>query len=452
MMKKYLLSAVSMVLAAIIAMWPCSVLAFHNGGAGFCEGCHTMHNSVTPGTTPKFSPGQSSVNAGVSSWSGTPLNRAGAAGNTPSPFLLRGSDDSSTCLNCHAQKGVPYRVLSVDGNVNINPGGDFYWLSLTVTYTSMENGASYVIQGQDHGHNVIAKDYGMVADSGFKNAPGGTYPSSALTCTSCHDPHGHVNGGAQNGQKPVSMSGSYGCSNPPSGTICGNYRLLGDTHYKGNSLFPFTFTYGAPMAAADNSPAYNFAETADNRHHVDYGTRMYPPYDDISQWCENCHPWGQFAHHPVTGTSAEGVPLLYNAYIASGNLSNKVTNASGAWLSLVPFERIISSPSQLNGENTSGPTPSNPGFPSCLTCHRAHASAFEWATRWDTRATFLANSVPGAIYNGDIEHSSYGAYVANAPYYGRDIKTLFGPYQRQLCNKCHVLDFDDVTGFLPSIY
>ncbi len=430
---------------------PGGVHAFHNGGAGFCEGCHTMHNSISPGTVTRFSPGQSSTNGGVRGWDGEPVNRGGSIGNTPSPYLLRGSDDSSTCLNCHAQKGVPYRVLSVDGNVNIDPGGDFYWLSLTVTYTSLENGTAYVIKGQDHGHNVIAKDFGLAADTNFTNAPGGTYPSSALTCTSCHDPHGQANGGTGNRQKPVSGSGSYG-GTPPADTIFGNYRLLGDTHYKGNSLASYTFSNGAPMAAADNSPAYNFAETADNRHHVDYGTYMYPPYDDMSLWCENCHPWGQFAHHPVTGTAAEGVPLLYNAYIATGNLLNKTTNAAGAWLSLVPFERIISRPSQLNGENTSGPTPSVPGFPSCLTCHRAHASAFDWSTRWDTRATFLVNSVPGPVYDAALEHSPYGAYIVNAPYYGRDIKTVFGKYQRQLCNKCHVLDFNDKTGYLPSLY
>ena len=452
-MKKHLLNAVFAVLAAVVVIVarPGSVHAFHNGGAGFCEGCHTMHNSISPGTTPKFSPDQTSIN-GVKNWYGTPVNPKGSVSNAVSPFLLRGSDDSSTCLNCHAQKGMPYRVLSVDGNVNINPGGDFYWMSLTVTYTALENGISYLINGQDHGHNVVAKDFDMAADTNFTNAPGGDYPSSALMCTSCHDPHGQVNGGTGRGQKPVSMSGSYGCSNVHSGTICGNYRLLGDTHYKGNSLAPYTFSYGAPMAAADNSPAYNFAETADNRHHVDYGTHMYQPYNDMSLWCENCHPWNQFAHHPVAGTSAEGVPLLYNSYIATGNLLNKTSNATGAWLSLVPFERIISKPSQLNGENTNGPTASIPGFPSCLTCHRAHASAFEWSTRWDTRTTFLANSVPGPTYDPNTEYSPYGAYVVNAPYYGRDIKKTFGPYQRQLCNKCHVLDFDDRTGYLPKLY
>ncbi len=427
---------------------------------GFCEGCHSVHNSVSPGTAPKFSPTQSSTNGGVSSWTGTPVNPNGTAGNGPNEFLLRGSDDSSTCLNCHAQKGVPYRVLSVDGNVNNNPAGDFYWLSLTVTYTALENGSTYVIKGQDHGHDVIAKDFGLTSSTIFANAPGGTYPASALMCTSCHDPHGRVNGGTKNGSKPISGSGSYG-GTAPSGTILGNYRLLGDNDYQGNSLAPYTFTYAAPMAAADSNPAYNFSETADNKHHVDYGTLAHSTstgYSDMSNWCENCHPWQLFAHHPVSPAEGSLNNSYYNVYIATGNLKGA---SSYAWLSLVPFERTVTGVTQLNGETQQGAPSGQKCYPSCITCHRAHASAFQRATRWDTRATFLTNSIPGGIYNTTTEYSPYGAYIANAPYYGRPINEIttnayynsYGPnpYQRQLCNKCHSLDFDDYNGYLPGL-
>jgi nitrate reductase cytochrome c-type subunit len=70
----------------------------------------------------------------------------------------------------------------------------------------------------------------------------------------------------------------------------------------------------------------------------------------------------------------------------------------------------------------------------CLTCHRAHASAFNDATRWDMTHELLAESWPTAA-----NLVTMGA-VANSPYYGRDIAADFGDYQRSLCNKCHVKD------------
>ena len=55
--------------AMVLALAASRAAAFHSGGVGACEGCHTMH--VRPD--------------GVASGS----------------YLLRGSDASSTCLTCH---------------------------------------------------------------------------------------------------------------------------------------------------------------------------------------------------------------------------------------------------------------------------------------------------------------------------------------------------------------
>ena len=60
-----------------------TAFAFHSGGVADCAGCHAMHN--TP-------------NAAVS---------GGAPGSaTGGPMLLTGSDQSSTCLNCHASNAT----------------------------------------------------------------------------------------------------------------------------------------------------------------------------------------------------------------------------------------------------------------------------------------------------------------------------------------------------------
>ena len=70
----------------------------------------------------------------------------------------------------------------------------------------------------------------------------------------------------------------------------------------------------------------------------------------------------------------------------------------------------------------------------CLTCYRAHASAFDNITRWDMEHELLAEGWPTAA-----NLTAMGA-IANADYYGRDIATDFGDYQRSLCNKCHAKD------------
>ena len=50
-----------------------TAFAFHAGGVAHCDGCHSMHNS--------------------------PEN---PVAGTPNSQLLKGTDASSTCLNCHA--------------------------------------------------------------------------------------------------------------------------------------------------------------------------------------------------------------------------------------------------------------------------------------------------------------------------------------------------------------
>lgn len=185
-----------------------AALAFHDGGVAHCDGCHSMHNS--------------------------PEN---PVSGTPNNLLLKGSDASSTCLNCHAGSGS-YHILSTDAS-NWSPGGDFFWL--TQSYTNSNWSGSITSDPDNMGHNVIAVDFGLTVDGTNTQAPGGTYPASTLGCDSCHNPHGQVNGGTANGQLPISVSGSYG-DVPVPGTIAGNYRLLRDSYEAG-------FSADAPIAA-----------------------------------------------------------------------------------------------------------------------------------------------------------------------------------------------------------
>lgn len=364
--------------------------SFHDGGVGSCDNCHSMH--------------------------GAKVDVAA---------LLVASDPSSVCLNCHAGPGGADNpsVNSPDGSA-MTPGGDFYWLTKPFAWSGGSSSAD------SHGHNVIALDFNLGQDPRLVS-PGGTYRSEYLGCTSCHDPHGKAAGGTKSGALPVSVSGSYG-ELPADSTRQGNYRLLGDSHYEGGSAAqPFQFSHDAPVAR--QNIVNRFGES--DGSHVDYGTGM-------SEWCGNCHESilsdnhsgaGDLVH-PIgsTGTLSNESVSMYNSYINTGDL---VANSPGtgdiatAYLQFVPFERETSDQQLLDPASKEGPNTNSKIM--CLTCHRAHASAFRSIGRWDFDAVLLADSHPGpgdvGVSGNDVQYS----------YYGRNISNEFGSGQGPFCEKCH---------------
>lgn len=373
------------------------VFAFHEGGVGYCEGCHKMHGS----SKEDVQDSHQMINEG--------------AGNY---YMLKGSDPSSTCLKCHAEEGAYYSVLSKHGS-QYTPGGDFYWLKKT--FTSTVAGKLYKSEGDNHGHNIVAVDYGLTADNRMTSAVGGVYPSSAMACTACHNPHGTRGGNSLN-RGTVSVSGSYG-EIAPEGTIAGNYRLLGGTGYNGGNLAGVNFTYPAPIAVTNPE---NWTETDAN--HPAYGTGM-------SEWCGNCHNAliNSDRKHPSGDNAKLSSTVIsnYNSYVKTGNIAGTQANS---YTALIPFELGTSDKSLLDPSSSAGPDMNGKANVMCLTCHRVHASAFQDIGRWDFQATYIADSHP---QNGDSGVT--GDDVINS-YYGRDMIAEFGKYQRQLCNKCHMQD------------
>jgi hypothetical protein len=368
--------------------------AFHDGGVATCDGCHTMHNSVD----------------------GAAVANGGTVGTGVSTWLTLGSDPSSTCLNCHNGTGS-YHVNSTDGSA-ATPGGDFYWLTKTFTWNS--HGAKES-KGDDHGHNVIAADFGLTQDGTLATAPGGTYSSAFLGCNSCHDPHAVKNGGTKGGYGTIEVSGSYGAD--PLAQVTGNFRILGDIGYDGGQGAGANFTGDVPIATTAK-----YAKDSDTAH-TDFGVGM-------SEWCANCHSGftadsSNPMRHPANDDAHLGTTysVNYNSYVKTGDFTG---TAADSYLSLVPFERGISDPTALDGSDTTGPDATSNVL--CLSCHRAHATAFQNATRWDATTEFIADSHPAAGDGGVV-----GDDVANS-YYGRDMETDFGTFQRSLCNKCHVQD------------
>ena len=106
-MKIFRLNLIVMAVSLLSVGLVASGHAFHDGGVGRCEGCHTMHNSLNNTT---FNQGAANT------WNGTQF-QAG-------PFLLLGDQPSEVCLNCHGVgTGTSSYHVSTEGVVVTNTIG-----------------------------------------------------------------------------------------------------------------------------------------------------------------------------------------------------------------------------------------------------------------------------------------------------------------------------------------
>jgi len=150
--------------------------------------------------------------------------------------------------------------------------------------------------------------------------------------------------------------------------------------------------------------------------------------------------------HPVGNNIkfSEAVAANYNKYVASGNLTG---NPATSYSSMVPFEMGTADYAMLEGTaaDTGGQT-AGPGISSnvmCLSCHRAHASGWDHAMRWNTKSEFLVfnGEYPGVEVSGVPARISQGRTRAETrKTFGDRPPTAYAAYQRSLCNKCHAKD------------
>jgi len=409
--------------ATILATSAGMVYAFHSGGVAECGGCHSMHNP-----------------------------KAGGA------FLMIGTDASSTCLTCHQNANdtgpSSYHVSTADTKLGPGlaplqrtPGGDFGWIKKDYTFTV--RGTTSTEEGDTHGHNIVAVDFTYAADPVNTTAPGGTFDSDLLSCNSCHDMHGQyrrkADGTVVKTGQPIYASGSYynGTSvpaNEPTATeAVGVYRLLAGSGY---SKAPFP---GVPAAKVPST--YNRTEAA-TQTRAAYGHATTGGHASWGNWCGTCHPdmhsSGNYVH-PVDETLSGGVFDIYNQYVKTGDMTG---TAASSFTSLVPFVRgsadyagVLAPLAVNNDTNLAGPTGED--RVSCLSCHRAHASGWEYGLRWNMEGEFMTyNSLyPGTDTTPTAPQFARGRLGAEtqAAYYDRPV-TKFASYQRVLCNKCHAKD------------
>ena len=440
-MKGLKLSLVIMAAAILTIGLGGMAYAYHDGGVAYCEGCHTMHNSL----------GSQRMYRSNSQTSGP----QGSVGTT-NAYLLQGTDQSSTCLMCHGPGSGSYHVYSNVGAgvapTNYTPGGDFNWV--TKSYNWTEGTRAGTSPSQTHGHNIVALDFGLVADTRFPSgAPGAgssaAYPTSSLGCHSCHDPHGRYRIVDASGTVavptigssvlPIDGSGSTGAM-PGTDYAVGVYRLLGGKGYYPKSVgatYAFSNAVDPPVAVSPSS--YNRKETTTDTR-VAYGSGM-------SLWCGNCHGGFHNDNYPTTLRHPSGMKLTsveianYNAYKKSGDLTGIYDTA---YTSLVPFEEgstdraLLATHAVSNGSYTKGADTNSVVM--CLSCHRAHASSWDSGLRWNVRSTFM--TVGGAYADpGTDPGVAQGRTTVEqqAAYYDRPA-TVFGTFQRPLCNKCHAKD------------
>jgi hypothetical protein len=428
--------------------------AFHSGGVAECEGCHSMHNSFE---------GSTNV-TGRTFAQGTGI------------YLLKANDQSGACLNCHNAADVAPSSYHISTNgvtpydstspVEMTPGGDFAWLKKTMTF--LVRGNTTTNDGERHGHNIKAIDFGYDPDVLLTAAPGGSYPAANLACSSCHDPHGRyrrdINGnigtpdggsGTTHVNLPIFNSGSYNSSaNPTSYAAVGVYRILGGEGYQPKSLSgSYAFANSVPSAVVAST--YNRSEATDQTG-IAYGNNM-------SEWCANCHTGmlqGSYTsgmaglRHPAgNGAKLTGdIVANYNAYVSSGIMTNVTANK--AFSTLAPFELgsgdYTTAATGLKAQAVTGTggasnhaAATTDGNVACLSCHRAHATAFESMIRWNYAGNeFMtaADSAGAAIYDSvNGKGTGYSQAQQTNAYYGRPA-TAFGPNARSYCNKCHAKD------------
>jgi len=428
-------TAILSVAIAAMVLLGSPVLAFHDGGVATCGGCHSMH----------FSPA--------------------------SDHLLMRADESSTCLRCHERTGDSgpngYHISTPAAELASStafpkqrtPGGDFGWLRQTLTATATY-GATVTNAGYTRGHNIIAADNNYTYVDG-PTAPGGSMPAGELSCINCHDPHGRARRTSTGAiiypptaqgsvYDPIAESGSYGHI-PVAGEAAGAYRLLGGSGYvafDGGPTFP-----GNPAAVAPEE--YNRTE-ADTQTRVAYGHGTTNGYASWGKWCATCHDnmhkdtSANLVH--VVDDQLNGKADIYNKYVKTGDLTATSTTSFN---SLVPFASNTSDVATLlalastDGMVLDGPDPTD--HIACLSCHRAHASGWRYALRWNGETEFLTLAdgagdpiFPGVelvatIGNQGQYNRGYTTEQMEAAYYDRPA-TVFAAHQRSMCNKCHAKD------------
>ena len=151
--------------------------------------------------------------------------------------------------------------------------------------------------------------------------------------------------------------------------------------------------------------------------------------------------------HPAGNGAKLTAPIAanYTAYVSSGIM----TGTGAQYCALAPFETgdaaTLAGITALKAFQAAPTAPTTNANVLCLSCHRAHASGFESMARYNLVNEFMtiADAADAAIYDSSTTenkiNTGYTTGQQAAAYNGRPA-TVFGPYARNYCNKCHAKD------------
>ena len=335
-----------------------SALAFHSEAGLICSLCHTMHNSQN----------------------GSPMVTAadGDMDGAAQPHLLLYENKSELCLSCHSLNDAVNGENPPDvyTNAQATPGGDFA-LAATGNTTKGHNpwhidGAGGTIDDDE----VMTDGAGGVAGSGKNIAPGSAVALWEWSCLSCHRPH------KDTGLADSDIRATY------------SHRLL-RKHVKGPNIDASGADYEDVSTALDDANmiqadliAANVntdAETALN-HNVYEVTTL--GTQGFGQWCGACHSnpddAGTGFHGAVVGDDDVGNGTDWIRHPTATILNADLAGNYGlTYNPAIPLE--VTDAAELDAKDDVAMADPYASYAqvSCLSCHKAHASAFADATRWD---------------------------------------------------------------------
>jgi predicted CXXCH cytochrome family protein len=382
--------------AAFCLGWP---LLANAKIVGPCANCHTMHNSQGGAAEVHLGALGDRLDYGTGLWSGP-------ARLTPQENLLK-----TDCVGCHSSSSTA-TIVTLGGGTKIPivfntggpaantelAGGNFYYTTVDGGGTTMAN----------RGHNVA----GIAALDPLLQAPGRT---SGTCGNSCHttlvtaiDPGNIPGTHDQTGCEGCHLTVGHHDEMVGGGTGPGNsYRFLaghGGTGLSGFVDGGYNYVGGPPGFEGVNWGIQNSVDPADRNLYMPQDAGYNPATDDlpIGRWCAGCH--GQF--HAFGDTS--------DVYLTTDNGGDRdFTPGNNPWMRHPTNVRI-----PITGEfaGVMGDT-YNPltGIPlarydptavinstdqvMCLSCHKAHASEWPDALRFDY-TDMIAHSGAGTRTDG----------------------------------------------------
>jgi len=311
---------------------------------GVCSYCHTMHNSQD---------GTAMATFGTDNWTAT--------GN-PNNALTRGS-----CLGCHAQGGTAEIVTNIPQIYHTGDddlaGGNFAYIP---NHKARVTGSQSSV-----GHNVIELGY----DETTLTAPPGDIFGTGITNAN------------------FTCAGQFGCHGDR--TVSGNFAAISGAHHQGIS--------GACDTANTVANSYRFLkgvrgfeyidvgavdpddyrwQNIDKDYHNEYygvtnpgdtGTEVEPANNTISGFCAECH--GDFHGTPDIGGN------IYSPF--TRHPTDIVLKGTGEYASYTTYSTEAPIARQVIPTEPSPIVTPGSDIIMCLSCHGAHATAYEDILKWD---------------------------------------------------------------------